>query len=281
MGTTQMDTFKDKVAVITGGANGIGRALAKALSQAGARVVVADINDELGQQVVDDIMAAGDVARYRHTDVSDEQSMADLIADACGDEGAIDYMFNNAGIAVGGDSRDLTIDHWRKVTDVNYWGVVYGSKFAFDKMAEQGHGHIVNIASLAGLIPFPTSLPYSATKHAVVGLSMSLRAEGLDLGVKVSVVCPGFIESNIYAAAEVVNMPRIDVTENIPFKLVETDAAAQKILKGVARNKAFIVFPTYAKVFWWLLRLRYSLLGPLSLKTIRDLRKVRGKSSAA
>ena len=97
-------------------------------------------------------------------------------------------MFNNAGIAVAGDSRDLNLDHWRKVTDVNYWGVVYGSKFAFDAMAKQGHGHIVNIASLAGLIPFPTNLPYSATKHAVVGMSMSLRAEGADLGVNVSVV---------------------------------------------------------------------------------------------
>lgn len=272
-----MGEFADRVAIITGGANGIGRALARALSQAGARVVVADVNDELGAQVVDGITATGGRARYRHTDVTDERSVADLIDEARSIEGAIDFIFNNAGIAVGGDSRDLTLDHWRKVTDVNYWGVVYGSKFAFDAMAEQGFGHIVNIASLAGLIPFPTSLPYSATKHAVVGLSMSLRAEGVDLGVKVSVVCPGFIDSNIYTASEVVNIPRTDIVENIPFKLVETDAAARRILKGVSRNQAIIVFPVYAKIFWWLSRLKYSFLSPLSLKTIRDLRKLRGK----
>lgn len=274
-----MSGFENRVAVITGGANGIGRALAKALASAGARVVVADIDDDLGAQLLGEITAAGGFARYRHTDVTDEQSMSTLVTGVLQDEGAIDFFFNNAGISVAGDSRDLTLDQWRRVTDVNYWGVVYGSKFAFDAMAEQGHGHIVNIASLAGLIPFPTNLPYSATKHAVVGLSMSLRAEGVDLGVKVSVVCPGFIDSNIFQATEMVNIPRTDVVDNIPFKLVATDSAAEKILNGVARNKPIIVFPGYAKITWWLYRLRTAFTNSLSLKTIRDLRKMRGKSS--
>lgn len=272
-----MKEFDDRVAIITGGANGIGKALTQALCKAGARVVVGDINDELGNRLVGEIIAAGGYARYRHTDVSDERSVSGLVAETRAQEGRIDYMFNNAGIAVAGDSRDLTLDHWRKVTDVNYWGVVYGSKFAFDVMAGQGHGHIVNIASLAGLIPFPTNLPYAATKHAVVGLSMSLRAEGADLGVKVSVVCPGFIDSNIFQASEMVNIPRTDVVETIPFKLVETDTAAKKILKGIARNKAVIVFPAYAKIFWWLYRLKHSLTNSFALKTIRDMRKMRGK----
>ncbi len=272
-----MDKFSDQVAVITGGANGIGKTLAQALSKAGARVVIGDVNDELGEGLCSEIRAAGGKARYRHTDVSDSRSVSALVTEALSDEGRIDFMFNNAGIAIAADSRDLSLDHWRKVTDVNYWGVVYGSKFAFDVMAEQGHGHIVNIASLAGLIPFPTNLPYSATKHAVVGLSMSLRAEGADLGVKVSVVCPGFIDSNIFQASEMVNIPRTDVVESIPFKLVETEVAAANILNGVARNKAIIVFPTYAKIFWWLYRFQHSLTNSFALKTIRDMRKMRGK----
>ena len=272
-----MDEFNDRVAIVTGGANGIGRALAQALGRAGARLVVGDINDELGDKLVGEICAAGGTARYRHTDVTHADSVSTLVADTIANEGRVDYMFNNAGIAIAGDSRDLNLDHWRKVTDVNYWGVVYGSKFAFDAMAEQGHGHIVNIASLAGLIPFPTNLPYSATKHAVVGLSMSLRAEGVDLGVKVSVVCPGFIDSNIFQASEMVNIPRTDIVESIPFKLVETDTAAEKILNGVACNKAVIVFPAYSKVFWWLYRLKHSLTNSFALKTIRDMRKMRGK----
>jgi len=272
-----MNEFNNRIAIVTGGANGIGRALTRALAKAGAKVVVGDVNDELGERLVEEIVAANGNARYRHTDVSDEHSMSELLAETIAREGRIDYMFNNAGISVAGDSRDLTLDQWRKVTDVNYWGVVYGCKFAFDQMAQQGFGHIVNIASLAGLLPFPTNLPYSATKHAVVGLSMSLRAEGVDLGVKVSVVCPGFIDSNIFQATEMVNIPRTDIVDNIPFKLVETDTAAQKILNGVARNKATIVFPGYAKFFWLLYRLKNSFTNSFSLKTIRDMRKMRGK----
>ena len=267
--------FKDTLAVITGGANGIGRALARELSQAGARLVIADINDELGNALAAEITAAGGRAYYRHVDVSDAEQMSHFVTTTRAQDGVIDYFFNNAGISIAGDSRDLTFEHWRKVTDVNYWGVVYGSKLAFDTMAAQGHGHIVNIASLAGLIPFPTNLPYSATKHAVVGLSMSLRAEGADLGVNVSVVCPGFIDSNIYQASEMINIPKAEVIASIPFKLVDTDVAARKILQGVSRNKAIIVFPRYANLIWGLYRLSHRFTQRLSLQTIRDLRKVR------
>jgi len=272
-----MKEFRDRTAVITGGANGIGEALARALAEHGARIVIADINDTLGAAIVDEIKAAGGVAQFLHVDVTVEESMSALFEQVRREYGRIDYAFNNAGISVAGDSRDLTIDQWRRVTDVNYWGVVYGSKFAFDLMAEQGHGHIINIASLAGLIPFPTNLPYSATKFAVVGLSLSLRAEGADLGVNVSVVCPGFIASNIFNATEMVNVPKTDIVEKIPFKLVTTQDAAARILKGVARNKSVIIFPAYAKLFWALFRLRPAFLDAFSLRTIRDMRKMRGK----
>ncbi len=275
-----MNEFKEQITIITGGANGIGKALAQTLGRAGAHVVIGDINDELGSLLSSEIRASGGSARYQHTDVRVAQSVSELVEKTVSLEGRVDYMFNNAGIAVAGDSRDLNLDHWRKVTDVNYWGVVYGSKFAFDAMAKQGHGHIVNIASLAGLIPFPTNLPYSATKHAVVGMSMSLRAEGADLGVNVSVVCPGFIDSNIFQASDMVNIPRIDLVKSIPFKLVETNTAADKILTDVTHNKAIIVFPMYAKVFWWLYRLKHSLINIFALKTIRDMRKIRDQVSS-
>jgi NAD(P)-dependent dehydrogenase (short-subunit alcohol dehydrogenase family) len=272
-----MNDYNGRIAVISGGANGIGEALARALAKRGAKVVIADINDALGEKIAADITRTGGAAKYLHVDVSVEESMSALFGEAQREYGRIDLVFNNAGISVAGDSRDLSLDQWRKVTDVNYWGVVYGSKFAFDLMAEQGHGHIINIASLAGLIPFPTNLPYSATKFAVVGLSMSLRAEGVDLGVKVSAVCPGFIASNIFDATEMVNVPKTDIVKSIPFKLVTTGDAAEKILNGVSRNKAIIIFPGYAKLFWGLYRLRQSLLNSFSLKTIRDMRKMRGR----
>src|SRR4029434_6628286 len=125
------------------------------------------------------------------------------------------------------------------------WGTIAGTHAAYRAMLRQGHGHIVNVASLGGLIPFPSSVPYAATKHAVVGLSQSLRAEARLLGVRVSVVCPAFVESAIYRDSVVVNAQREKVVPAIPFKLVPARVAAAKILDGVARNKAIIVFPWY------------------------------------
>ena len=273
-----MTDFNGKTVVITGGADGIGKALATNLMTQGARVVVTDIDQAKLSDFSTSIQTGWD-GTFELLDVTDQSAVQRLIEDVKEEFGNIDYMFNNAGIAVTGDSRDISMEQWRKVTEVNQWGVIYGAMATFKIMAAQGSGHIVNIASLAGLIPFPTNLPYSATKSAVVGLSMSLRAEGHDLGVKVSVVCPGFIRSNIFEATEMVNVPREKMVSNIAFKLVETDVAAEKILKGVTNNTAVIVFPTYARILWWLYRLSPALIKPLALRLIRDLRNVRNAKS--
>ena len=272
--------LSDKVAIITGAGRGIGRAIAIAFAKEGAKVALVSRTVSELKETAHLIKEYASPSIVIPTDVTEPTSVAEMVRETISQYGRVDILVNNAGIAVAGDSRDLNLDHWRKVTDVNYWGVVYGSKFAFDAMAKQGHGHIVNIASLAGLIPFPTNLPYSATKHAVVGMSMSLRAEGADLGVNVSVVCPGFIDSNIFQASDMVNIPRIDLVKSIPFKLVETNTAADKILTDVTHNKAIIVFPMYAKVFWWLYRLKHSLINIFALKTIRDMRKIRDQVSS-
>lgn len=270
-----MTMFENKNIIITGAADGIGKALASNLAKQGANLLLTDIDEPKIAQLAESLSANAGKIRYRLVDVTDEVAVRTLVVDAKHECGIIDYIFNNAGIAVAGDARDLSMEQWRKVIQVNQWGVVYGAMAAFKIMSEQGSGHVVNIASLAGLIPFPTNLPYSASKSAVVGLSMSLRAEGHDLGVKVSVVCPGFIRSNIFNASEMVNVPREKIVSNIAFKLVDVDIAAEKILAGVEKNTAIIVFPTYAKILWWLYRLHPGLIKPLALRLIRDLRKVR------
>ena len=270
-----MSEFSNKTVIITGGADGIGKALSLKLLAEDARVVITDINEEKLSHFAQSIDDSNGRAAFEVLDVTDEIAVQQLVNDVKDDFGQIDFIFNNAGIAVTGDGRDISIQQWRKVTDVNQWGVIHGAMAAYKIMAEQGSGHIINIASLAGLIPFPTNLPYSATKSAVVGLSMSLRAEAQDLGVKVSVVCPGFIRSNIFDATEMVNVPKQAIVSNIAFKLVDTDTAAEKILQGVKKNTAVIVFPAYAKIFWWLYRWCPAAIKPLALKLIRDLRKVR------
>lgn len=267
-----------QVCIVTGGASGIGRALAQELARRGAKVVVTDI-DLVGATTVTTAINAmrADSASAAQLDVTDADAVAAVINQTRQSHGRIDLVVNNAGISITGDARDLSVAQWRRVIDVNLMGVVYGSDAAYKVMAAQGFGHIVNIASLAGLVPFPTNAPYGATKHAVVGLSLALRAEGEDLGVRVSVVCPGFVASNIFNATEMVNVPREQLIANIPFNKVSVDVAALRILEGVERNRAMIVFPGYARLLWWGYRLVPGLLAPLGRRLIRDLRKLRGQ----
>jgi len=158
-------------------------------------------------------------------------------------------------------------------------GVLYGAVAAYKIMARQDFGHIVNISSLSGLIPFPTNIPYSTTKYAIVGLSVGLRTEGEALGVKVSAVCPGFVESNIYTASEAVNVSKEDLMEIFPFRKVPVHDAAKKILRGIERNDAIIVFPGYAKFIWLLHRLSARLIARTNRKFIMDFRKLRTRDN--
>ncbi len=267
------DPFADALAIITGGGSGIGAALAAALTARGARVIVCDIDAARAQAMV----GRGDAIEGVRVDVTDAAAVTAFVDDIASRHGKLDLIFNNAGISVTGDARDLEIGHWQHVLDVNLMGVVYGTHAAYRVMTRQGSGHIVNIASLAGLIPFPTNAPYAASKHAVVGLSTSLRAEGEALGVKVSAVCPGFIESNIFRDTPFINVPRDEILKGVPFKPMDTDLAATRILQGVARNQAIISFPGYARFIWRLYRLWPGLIAFLNRRLVRDLRRVRGK----
>ena len=271
---TIMDAFKEKIAIVTGGASGIGRAVCEQLSQRGATVVVADVDEEGAGQVVSGINETGGRARAAHIDVAQAEEIQKLIDETVSEHGRLDYMFNNAGICVIGEERDVSLDHWRSVLDVNLFGVIYGATAAYSLMVKQGFGHIVNTASLAGLIPAAQEISYTASKHAVVGISNSLRAEGADLGVKVSVVCPGFVQTGIFDAMLAVNVDKEKLVAKIPFKMKATKAA-QEILRGVARNRTTIVFPAHARIIWWLYRLHPSILIPLDRRVIKDFRALR------
>ena len=271
------DSFKDAVAVISGGGSGIGAALAGALSARGARVIVCDIDEGRARAPV----GRGVAVEGHRIDVTDEIAWPSFITDVAARYGRLDYVFNNAGVSVTGDARDLELAHWKRVIDVNLYGVVYGSHAAYRVMAERGGGHIVNVASLAGLIPFPTNAPYATSKHAVVGLSLSLRAEGEALGVKVSAVCPGFIQSNIFQDTPFVNVAKEAILKGVPFQPIDTDLAAQRILDGVAANRAIISFPFYARAIWRLYRLWPGIVGFLNRRLVADLRRVRGRRAQA
>lgn len=270
-----MNYFKDKVAIITGGSSGIGRELCFQLAKSGATVVVADIREDYAESTVDEIKNRGGTARYMKVNVASEAEVQQLIEETVSQYGRIDYMFNNAGIAIGGDVRDLTMAQWKKVMDINWNGVLYGSTIAYRVMAQQGFGHIVNTASATGLMPQPGNTPYCASKHAVVGLSQSLRYEGADVGVKVSTICPGHVQTDIYKNMTVANVPNEKVVESLPSGAMKTSEAVDLILKGIIQNKDIIIFPVAVRWAWRIHRLFPALLKQAWLRKIRSIRKLK------
>ena len=268
-------SFQNKVALVTGGASGIGRALCEELARGGALAVVSDINLEGAEAVAAAIAVGGGRAVAARLDVTRAEDVGRLVEDTVREQGRLDYMFNNAGIGVGGEVRDLSLDHWRQAIDINLWGVIYGTSAAYQAMLRQGSGHIVNTASAAGLVGEPGLTAYSLTKSAVITLSTALRAEAEDMGVRVSVVCPGFVDTAIYENAIGVKVDKDEFLAKLPVRLVSAPDAARAILRGVERNQAIIVFPFYARLLWWLTRIHPGALRRFHRKTLANLRAMR------
>jgi short-subunit dehydrogenase len=184
-------------------------------------------------------------------------------------------MFNNAGIAIQGEVRDMEKGDWDRIININLLGALHGTIAAYALMVEQGFGHIVNTASILGLVSIPTNCLYATTKHAIVGLSTSLRAEGAALGVNVSVVCPGFVQTGLYDAAVIRKADNDEFYAQVPFKRMDVTKAAREILKGVERNKAIIVFPLHARFMWWLQRINPNAMDRPNQEAIKAFRKIR------
>ena len=281
-----MSRFADKVAIVTGGGMGLGRALCEALAKRGSLVLVADIDAEAAADAAARIVAAGGRAKAIQVDMSEKDDVQRMVDVAVSEFGQLDYMFNNAAIAIGGDTRDLTIDQYDRVIGVDLLGVVYGAVAAYQAMARQGGGHIINVSSLGGIMPQPGNTPYSASKWGVVGLSLGLRFEGADLGVKVTCVCPGDMKTDIYKNLTVVNLDKSTIerdSRRTHFLLPQWTAehAALTILAGVERNRAMIVFPWIAHVIWFLHKMLPGLIYWISLQRFRVFRRMRDAYIAA
>jgi len=274
-----VESLGNKVVIVTGGGMGLGEALCEEMASRGAMVVVADINQEAAQRVASSIVRRGLRGTAVVVDVSREaevQQMIDTTVSRCG---RLDYIFNNAAIAIGGDARDISLEQWERVLEINLHGVIYGTICAYRVMAKQGFGHIVNISSASGLTPQPGNAPYCTCKHGIIGLSLSLRFEGFDLGVKVSAVCPGDMKTRMYENMVVVNAIRervVEISRRSHFLIPQISAqdAARRILRGVARNQALIIFPASVRWIWRLARLFPALIYRVSLYRMRMFRDV-------
>lgn len=197
------DRFGGQLVLVTGAGSGIGRATALAFAGAGARVVAVDLDPEGAARTAELCRPAGAPEAWaEQVDVSDEQAMEKLAQRVATRYGVVDVLVNNAGIGLSGPFLDTTSEDWRKVLDVNLWGVIHGCRLFGRQMAERGQGgHIVNTASAAAYLPSKTLPAYSTSKAAVLMLSECLRAELAGHGIGVSAICPGFVNTNITSTA--------------------------------------------------------------------------------
>ncbi|MEZ5185437.1 MAG: SDR family oxidoreductase [Candidatus Nanopelagicales bacterium] len=262
------------IALITGGGSGIGAATGTLMAKNGDTVILADVDQDAADDVAAAIVAAGGKAESAALDVAEAKAFTALVDRVVTDHGRIDLIFNNAGIGVGGPIEDLTIEHWQRIVDVNIMGVVNGIRAAYPHMIEQGDGHIVNTASLAGLVPSPMLAPYAMTKHAVVGLSLSLRPEAAAHGVRVTALCPGPTETPILDSKGPHDLPpnesvsARDLLLKATGEIYPVEDLAEDLLRGISENKACIVTPRRARLAWWLHRLLPSYLEKNAVRLV-------------
>jgi NAD(P)-dependent dehydrogenase (short-subunit alcohol dehydrogenase family) len=267
-----------KIAFVTGGASGIGAALATKLVDGGAEVWIADRQIGAAQELAQRLNSGGAKAHAIELDVRSYPSFESAVAEAVRLSGRIDYLFNNAGIGVGGEVDSYTLDDWNDVFDVNLHGVVHGIQAVYPIMIRQHSGHIVNTASMSGLVASPGSVSYTATKYAVVGISKALRVEAERHGVQVSVLCPGAIRTPALTGGKFGRIPSISDEELLKswerLRPMAPEKFAERALRAVLRGDAIIVVPTWWKAFWYLERLSPALSmrsTKVALKRIREL----------
>ncbi|MGB0211487.1 SDR family NAD(P)-dependent oxidoreductase [Algiphilus sp.] len=238
--------YAGRVAAITGAGSGIGRALAHRLAGHGCHLALSDVNGEALATVAAELAESGVRVTTAVVDVADKQQVASWAEAVADEHGAVHFIFNNAGVALGSPIDGMSDDDLRWLMDINFWGVVYGTQAFLPHLKAAGDGHVVNISSIFGLIGVPSQGAYNAAKFAVRGYTEALRQEldMADCGVSATTVHPGGIKTNIAQAARFAdNMDGIapDGAEAGKKRferlfITTPESAADTILRGVARN---------------------------------------------
>ncbi|MCX4831349.1 SDR family oxidoreductase [Streptomyces sp. NBC_01016] len=229
--------LRDAVTVITGAGSGIGRATAHAFARRGARVVVTDLDADRARTVAGELDGRGVAAPCDVTDLDALRAVRDLALDRFG---RVDLVMNNVGILAVGPVEDIPLDAWQRVIDVNLLGVVRSNLVFLPVLLEQGSGHVINTASTAGLLPYGFDrLPYTATKHAVVGLSESLALYLRPRGIGVSCLCPAGVATNIVEQITFYGEPA--APQGPSFSVVDPDAVGELVADGVDEDRFLIL----------------------------------------
>lgn len=252
-------TLAGSVCVVTGAGSGIGRALALRLARTGAaHVYVCDIDPQRADRVGAELATCGTAATSVTLDVADAGAVAALAARVHDERGRTDLLCNNAGIGHAGAVAECELADWRRVVDVNLFGVIHGIHAFLPRMlAQGGRSHILNTASVAGLTPTPDMVPYTTSKYAVVGLSEALALElaGHDIGV--TALCPGVIDTDIVRSSVMrgrVAAQQQKITGFYARRGTSPDIVARDALRGIERGRTIVPTPRYQVTPAWLLK---------------------------
>ncbi len=277
-----MRDFRGRVAAITGAGSGIGRALANALARRGAHLALSDIDDTGLAETVAQCEGFGITTTSQHVDVADRDAVYAWAESVVSDHGRVNLVVNNAGVALGATVESMSYEDFEWLMNINFWGVVYGSKAFLPYLNQSGEGHIVNVSSVFGLISVPTQSAYNAAKFAVRGFSDTLRME-LDIeeaNVSVTTIHPGGIKTNIARHArmdasvrDVAGDPEKAIRDFERAFITSPDKAAMQILTAVRRDRRRALIGPDAKVIDFVSRLPAAIYQSLLTKGGSSLRR--------
>ncbi len=247
-------SFNNKVAAITGAGSGMGRALAEALTSRNCHVAIADIDERALRETYEQLKSNTSVTVSSHElDVSDRQQVEQFAADVVVKHGKVNMIFNNAGVSVTDTAEHMPYEDFEWLMNINFWGVVYGSKSFLPYFHDVDEAHIINTSSIFGVIAVPSQSAYNASKFAVRGYTYAMRQELLDSNIGVSCVQPGGVKTNIIKSSRYVATDNTAPTKEEfisqfeEFANLTSEQAVEQILRGVLANKAQILVGRDAK----------------------------------
>lgn len=254
-----MKDLKNKVAAVTGAGSGIGQALAVNLAKEGCHLAISDVNEKGLEETLHMLKGFNVKVTHQTLDVANKNAVYDWAKKVAKDHGKVNMVFNNAGVALSGTVDSISIEDYEWIMDINFWGVVYGTKAFLPYLEDSGEGHVINISSVFGLTSQPLMSGYNASKFAVRGFTESLRQDLEITDSKVTTTCihPGGIKTNIAKSARVDESSMAVTGSSKDSALAEfekmfihtPDSAAKTILKGVKKNARRVLIGADARVF--------------------------------
>ena len=247
-----MKTIRDKKALVTGAASGIGRAVALALAKEGADLYLVDINGDKLAATADEVRRTGRVAETRVCDLADSKQITIAVDELISTWGELDILVNNAGTAYYGPTLEMTAEQWNHLLAINLLAPIQLVRELLPTLTAQAEAHIVNVSSIFGLVPMRKIAAYQTSKFGLVGFSAALRAEYNRFGCGVTALCPGFVRTPMIE--EFVAVDREQRVRIPAWMCTSAETIANQTIHAIRANKAIVVIPPYARLIWWFAR---------------------------